>query len=45
MTRNRFRIQQFPLTLRSTLHTTIIANNKHQQVDRHAELFRAFLEG
>jgi hypothetical protein len=45
MTRNRLCIQQFPLTLRSTLHTKIIANNQHQQADRHADLFRAFLVG
>jgi hypothetical protein len=27
MTRDRLRIQQFPLIIRSTLHTAIIANN------------------
>ncbi|MCV7394381.1 hypothetical protein [Mycobacterium paraseoulense] len=45
MTRNRLRIQQFPLTLRSPLHTNIVVNNDHQWGDRHAGLFRAFLDG
>ena len=43
MTRYRLRIQQFTLTLRPTLHTKIIANNRHQRADRHAALFRALL--
>ena len=43
MTRDRLRIQQFPLTIRSTLHTEIIIDNHGQQADRHADLFRAFL--
>ena len=43
MTRNRLRIQQFPLTLRSPLHTNIVVNNDDQWGDRHAGLFRAFL--
>ena len=43
MTRYRLRIQQLTLLLRSTLHTTIIANNHYQQADRHAALFRALL--
>ena len=41
MTRDRLRTQQFPLTLRPTLHPTIIPNNTGQQADRHAALFRA----
>ena len=45
MTRNRLRIQQFPLTLRSPLHTNIVVNNDDQWGDRHAGLFRAFLGG
>ena len=45
MTRDRLRIQQFPLTIRSTLHTEIIIDNDGQQADRHADLFRAFLAG
>jgi hypothetical protein len=44
MTRYRLRIQQFALTIRSPLHTTIIANNHPQQADRRAELFRALLD-
>ena len=44
MTRDRLRIQQFPLTLRPTLHPTIIPNNTGQQADRHAALFRAPLD-
>ena len=43
MTRHRLRIQQFALTIRSTLHTRIIANNQRKQADRRAGLFRAFL--
>ena len=43
MTRYRLRIEQFPLTIRSTLHTNIIANNQHQQANRHAGLFTSFL--
>ena len=43
MTRYRLRIQQLTLIIRSTLHTKIIPNNQHQQADRHAALFRAFL--
>ena len=43
MTRHRLRIQQFALTIRSTLHTRIIANNQRTQADRRAGLFRAFL--
>ena len=37
MTRNRLRIQQLTLTIRSTLHPKIIANNHPQQADRHAD--------
>jgi hypothetical protein len=43
MTRHRLRIQQFALTIRSTLHTRIIANNQRKQADRRAGLFRAFV--
>ena len=43
MTRYRLRIQQFTLTIRSTLHTKIMANNQRKQADRRAALFRAFL--
>ena len=43
MTRHRLRIQQFALTIRSTLHTRIIANNQRKQADRRAGLFRTFL--
>ena len=35
--RYRLRIQQLTLTIRSTLHTKIIANNHDQQADRHAD--------
>ncbi|MDT5259527.1 MAG: hypothetical protein QOD10_4607 [Mycobacterium sp.] len=31
MTRYRLRIQQFALTIRSTLHTKIIANNQRNK--------------
>ena len=41
--RYRLRIQQFALTIRSTLHTMVIGDNLQQQADRHAGLFRAFL--
>jgi hypothetical protein len=34
MARHRLRIQQFPLTIRSTLHTRIITNNPRQRADR-----------
>jgi hypothetical protein len=34
MTRHRLRIQQFPLTIRSILHTRIITNNPSQRADR-----------
>ena len=37
MTRYRLRIQQLTLTIRSPLHTKIIANNQRQQADRHAD--------
>jgi hypothetical protein len=43
MTRYRLRVQQLPLAIRSTLHTTIITNNHYQQTERHAALFRSFL--
>jgi hypothetical protein len=43
MTRYRLRIQQLTLTIRSTLHTKIIIDNRDQQDDRHVELFRTFL--
>ena len=43
MARYRLRIQQLTLTIRSTLHTKIIANNRYQPADRHAALFRALL--
>ena len=39
----RLRIQQLTLIIRSTLHTTIIANKQHKPADRRAALFRAFL--
>ena len=45
MTRYRLRIKQFPLILRATLHTKIIANNHSQQGHRHAGLFRTLLAG
>jgi len=37
--RYRLRIQQFALTIRSTLHTMVIGDNLQQQADRHAGLF------
>jgi hypothetical protein len=37
MPRYRLRIQQLTLTIRSTLHTEIIAKNHHQHADRHAD--------
>jgi C4-dicarboxylate-specific signal transduction histidine kinase len=43
MTRYRLRIQKFSLLIRSTLHPTIIPNNRDQPTDRHAELFRTLL--
>ena len=43
MTRYRLRIQQLTLIIRSPLHTKIIANNRDQQADRRAALFRTLL--
>ena len=43
MTRHRLRIPRLALSIRSTLHIKIIANNHGQQAERHADLFRAFL--
>jgi len=37
MPRYRLRIQQLTLTIRSTLHTEIIAKNHQQHADRHAD--------